>query len=209
MQALEKHDMQGLIVRGYGKLPAARYLLCRIADAGAAKPWLATLHTKVTPGDQSPDDQAMHVAFTSEGIRQLNVPADVLASFAREWLEGMTPSPRSYPLGDENANDPAHWAWGGPNTDAVHLMLMCYAKDAATLDQQCNNLRTEVTAAGIVVMHAMDTTGLPEEKEHFGFRDGVSQPIMKGLSRKDLKKNPVNAGEFVLGYPNAYDRYTR
>jgi Dyp-type peroxidase family len=49
----------------------------------------------------------------------------------------------------------------------------------------------------------LDTVDL-DGSEHFGFRDGISQPAMAGLGRPDRPANTVAAGEFVLGYPNEY-----
>ncbi len=45
-------------------------------------------------------------------------------------------------------------------------------------------------------------------KEHFGFADGISQPIIDGLSKSGIEENTVRAGEFILGYPNEYGQFT-
>ena len=44
--------------------------------------------------------------------------------------------------------------------------------------------------------------------EPFGFRDGVSQPFVEGLSKTGPPENTVKAGEFLLGYENEYGLYT-
>ena len=53
----------------------------------------------------------------------------------------------------------------------------------------------------------LDTATLTD-REHFGFRDGISQPTIDGLGRTDVPANTIKAGEFVLGYENEYGRYT-
>ena len=45
--------------------------------------------------------------------------------------------------------------------------------------------------------------------EPFGFRDGISQPVVEGLpGAAPAAADRVAAGEFVLGYPNEYRLYT-
>ena len=44
--------------------------------------------------------------------------------------------------------------------------------------------------------------------EPFGFRDGISQPVIEGLSKKGPAATTLKFGEFVLGYPNEYGRLT-
>jgi len=44
--------------------------------------------------------------------------------------------------------------------------------------------------------------------EHFGFTDGISQPIIEGLGKTEPAADVIKAGEFLLGHPNEYDLYT-
>ena len=53
-----------------------------------------------------------------------------------------------------------------------------------------------------------DTATLTD-REHFGFRDGISQPTIDGLGRTDAPANTIKAGEFVLGYQNEYETVHR
>jgi Dyp-type peroxidase family len=46
------------------------------------------------------------------------------------------------------------------------------------------------------------------DREPFGFRDGISQPLIQGLPKAAGAQPPVAAGEFVLGYPNGYGQLT-
>src|SRR5688500_11114711 len=85
---LELSDIQGIVARGYGALPAARYLVLRIDDPARAKHWLRGILPLVTPGDHKPHDISFHVAFTSEGLRALGVDEETLATFSREFWEG-------------------------------------------------------------------------------------------------------------------------
>jgi Dyp-type peroxidase family len=44
-------------------------------------------------------------------------------------------------------------------------------------------------------------------REPFGFTDGISQPLIEGLSKTGPPQTTLRFGEFVLGYPNEYGRY--
>jgi Dyp-type peroxidase family len=48
---------------------------------------------------------------------------------------------------------------------------------------------------------------LEGNREHFGFRDGISQPIIKGSGRTGPAVDQINAGEFLMGYKNEYGVY--
>ncbi len=44
--------------------------------------------------------------------------------------------------------------------------------------------------------------------EHFGFRDGISQPVIAGLSQTETLLDTIQPGEILLGYTNEYNLYT-
>jgi Dyp-type peroxidase family len=214
---LDLDDIQGLIARGYGKLPAAFFLLLRIGDPAAARRWLAVLADRVTPGRASPDDAATHVAFTHAGLASLGLDQDALAAFPPEFAVGMTNRHRRRLLGDLGGNAPEHWSWGGPATPPVHLVLLLYAKDDQTLEAARARYQAELADAGLVPVWELPTTPLGERepdgrerssREHFGFHDGISQPLVEGLAKVGPPANTIKAGEIVLGYENGYDRYT-
>ena len=143
MTSLEKEDIQGLIARGYGKLPAARFVLLKGKDQKDAKKYLASLQHKITTASNSPDDFALNIAFTSHGLRFLGLPESALSTFSREFIEGMSDPDRSIFLGDQNDNDPNKWNWGGEKTERIHVLLMLYAQDNDTLEKEYQNLITD------------------------------------------------------------------
>ena len=136
MQHLEQDDIQGLVARGYGKLPCARFLLLQVEDAVRARRYLQRISTQINTVRTSPADVALQVAFTSAGLLQLGVPDTALATFSREFLEGMDDPLRAPVLGDQGDNDPATWQWGGPHQPRVHVLLLLYAADEPTLERQ-------------------------------------------------------------------------
>ena len=196
--ALDLHDIQGLVARGYGNLPAARFLLLSIGDPGAARRWLGSV--AVTRGDERPEDAAVNVALTSAGLERLGLDAATLAMFSNEFVAGMTTPHRRRILGDTGSDAPETWDWGGPD-GRIHALLLLYVKDATKLDG------LDEAPAGFEVVRRLDTSDL-DGFEPFGFRDGVSQPIVEGLSKTGPPETIVKAGEFVLGYVNEYGLYT-
>jgi Dyp-type peroxidase family len=120
---------------------------------------------------------------------------------------------RSFILGDQNNSDPLKWNWGGPKNDRVHMLLLLYAKDDLTLEREYNiRINSANFLQGISLIAVKETCSNIDNKEHFGFRDGISQARMEGLGSEKQnemdKVVPIKAGEFVLGYKNEYDRLT-
>ena len=199
--SIELDDVQGLFARGYGELRSAAFLLLAVDDPAAARAWLGRL--AVTPASSKPEDRAVQVAFTAAGLERLGLPSAALAQFSNEFATGMTTPHRQRILGDLDASAPSGWAWGGPDGPPIHATLLLYARDEAAL----RALEGEQALEGLSVVRRLDTADL-DGFEPFGFRDGISQPFVEGLSRTGPKETTVRAGEFLLGYPNEYGRYT-
>jgi Dyp-type peroxidase family len=56
--------------------------------------------------------------------------------------------------------------------------------------------------SGVTAIWRQDCHALPNEKEPFGFRDGISHPAIEGsgIPGTNPLEKPLKAGEFVLGY---------
>jgi Dyp-type peroxidase family len=168
---------------------------------------------------------AINVALTKPGLKKLGVDDDELSRFSPEFREGMAPQPvskgviprRLSILGDVGNNSPAHWNWGGWKDDQeIDGILLLYARSDCSRERL---VKTELS-------QMVDVDPLPDPlepadaplilrghiwddlKEHFGFRDGISQPIIEGTNEAN-RKNPkearisvVKPGEFLLGYLN-------
>lgn len=213
---VETDDMQGLLARAYGHLPHARYLLCAVVDGAKARAWLGRLVDGISTAGKRDDGCAAQVAFTAAGLAALGVPDDALATLPRPLLEGIATSHRSRILGDVGASDPVMWRWGGPENPAVHVLLVLYAPTPEEMGREY----AERAAAfeGALVEVAAPIEGLLRDgKEHFGFMDGLSQPVIKGWPRRTSSKRPpapappvkweeVNPGEILLGYPDNYEK---
>ena len=208
MSKLDLTDIQGIIVRGYGSLRGARFVVLGIRDARAAKRWLGELDIRNGETRPTESDTCVNIAFTHAGLEKLGVYADVLAMFAAEFREGMTGSEhRRRILGDLEDSAPERWQWGGPGTAGVDVLLMLYASEDR-IEAVYQSHAARFAGAGLELIAALPTIYLPDRKEHFGFRDGIAQPLIEGLETAGRPENTVAAGEFLLGYPNAYGQYT-
>ena len=202
---LERADIQGLFARGYSNLHLASFLLLGFDGGGHA--WLRDLLAAVTTADDRPERRAVNVAFTSAGLRRIGLDDESVAQLSNEFVAGMTTPHRQRLLADQGASDPSRWDWGGPGTPPVHAVLLLYATDGAELagleEQQAQLLRRH----RVQVLRRLGTSDL-DGFEPFGFRDGISQPLVEGLGKTGPRELTVKAGEFLLGYPNEYGRLT-
>jgi Dyp-type peroxidase family len=189
----------------------------------ARDPCLITFGDHPFSADPEMRNEATFVGFTAAGLAKLGVPGpenhDGLATFQSAFNLGMTS--RSRVLGDFGASAPEEWRWsdkgyaeadkGDISSDTkADAILLIYGKTiekckklldahAQQLGQQAfiRVIQTEPTADGI-------------DYEHFGFRDGISQPVIRGTQRfakGTLARDIVEPGEFILGYRNNQNYY--
>lgn len=205
-ETVERDDVQGLVVRGYGDLRSARFLLGEVIRPEPARAWLGTLVGRIGSGTSRGAASAVNVALTAAGLAALGLPREVLAGFAEPFLEGMTADHRRRALGDEGDRAPERWQWGGPAGPEVHVLLLVYARDDAALAAVAGGHEEDMVSGGMRVITALETAAL-EEHDHFGFRDGISQPRLAGLGPA-APADSIATGELLLGYRNAYGRHT-
>jgi Dyp-type peroxidase family len=214
-EQLELDDAQGLVARAYGHLPSARYLLCRIVDPVATRAWLGRMASEVfTAAGEKQDAPAVNLALTWQGLRRLGLPDDALVTFPRPMQEGMVTPHRSRILRDVGESDPARWRWGGSIGDGdaasdIHVLVMVFAPTEKALT-------AFPTPAGLEEVVEPINGRLMGGFEHFGFADGVSQPVLKGWPRRTASEHPpappptrfsdVEPGEVLLGYKDNFGK---
>jgi Dyp-type peroxidase family len=215
-QKVEWHDVQGLVLRGYGKHPYSANLLLQIDDSALVRKWLLSVSHRVTTSERAKneiDHCYFNLAFTRSGLEKLELMQDWLAVFPASFLEGMDSENRSRILGDEKQSDPQNWEWGGPKT-GVDVLVMIFGKDEDTLNHAI--AAEQANLKGLSVKNDIRSQLWPDEKEHFGFHDGISQPVIESspppshhqqnnhADGEYAPHNVIKAGEFVLGYKNEY-----
>jgi len=204
---------------------------------GSSGPWvgdapiyahnLAILHALTRMELPRPEVWALNVAFTPTGLAALGVTAAELGRFASEFQQGMAPATtprqsahrRSNLLGDVGASAPEHWSWGGTGANReIDGVLLLYAANVASLNRLVETEIASMRGVASVIECRIAQAGpsvIPQGRVirgnvgHFGFVDGISQPVIEGtwqddrLSRREKALHSVPAGDFVLGYADA------
>ncbi len=103
---------------------------------------------------------------------------------------------------------PAGWKPEFRPGAGVHMLVVVASDEIADLGHEVARVREAVSACGAhVVFRERGHTlrGRMRGREHFGFRDGGSQPAIDGYNEPPQTGEPpaVPPGEFVLGYPDA------
>lgn len=219
-------DIQGLVRFGHSRLKAACFFRGRIGDPAAARAWLADatapdwdrgrgVAAKITNAVKGPlPKTALQVAFTFAGLKELGLDPAVLERFPLDFRCGIAgEEARSRRLGDVGTNDPKSWEWGGPG-NVPHVLVLLYAITPDRLESFKAEVRRAPWDTAFVGMKCLSTSDM-KDHEPFGFMDGVSQPVIDWDREKPARlqdtveyTNISALGEFLLGYPNEYARYT-
>ncbi|MGO4712745.1 cytochrome P450 [Bradyrhizobium sp. 2TAF24] len=231
--AIETDEVQSLVFRGLGELPFMGCALVRLPDdAATCRGWLKTVMPDIgfstadqqsrTPaalafGDKRFSAAATFVGFSASGLAKLGLSAAVadegLASFPSVFNFGM--ARRSRVLGDAAASGPDHWLWadqprpeGDGAREAADAVLLVYGQSPDECAQLLAQHATHLGGRERAFLHVVETSPVAPDKpsyNHFGFREGISQPVIKGTQRFNLGALPrdtVEPGEFILGYRN-------
>jgi Dyp-type peroxidase family len=172
----------------------------------------------------------MNIGFTAQGLRKL-VPADEVDQLGVAFNVGA--HVRAATVGDPDdgtSGDPRTWVIGGPD-NVPDAMLVFAADHDTTVATSVRALREQLDALApgvspVRVMYEQEgktRPGAMRGHEHFGFKDGISQPGVRGridspthplITPRVLDdRDPLSAlfaapgqpllwpGEFVVGYP--------
>ena len=186
---IRANQIQTLVFGGMTRLKFGSLLVLRFGN-GDPRQALAGLSSLIGYGlDGKEKEELIQVGLTPCGLNALQVPVEEFPFAFRTQL-GSEYHKRL--LGDEGNSAPEYWLWNG---DDCHLLVFCYANDQPRLKR----IEGLVTAL-LVLKNRISMVLLDEDKEHFGFRDGISNPkISPEWNDKE------RLGEFVLGYPDIAD----
>lgn len=203
---LQTENIPILVFRGLAPLRYARSLVLRLPDAPQAnRAWLQGIEHVIGYGEGIPQVSALVIGLSVTGLRKLGLDEQALATFPTAFQHGMAAPWRSRALGDVGRNAPETWTWGGPGNEA-DAILNVYARTDRIRDEETRQQITQLPA-GAKVLREIRLANLPPPDqpviEPFGFRDGVSQPIVRGARRWVLARNAIHVvepGELILGY---------
>ncbi|CAN7726705.1 cytochrome [Bradyrhizobium sp. LjRoot220] len=232
---LETEEAQAIVFRGFKRLPFMKFVGIHLPDdLEACADWLDSLVSRsvydpptdsfvpnplaITFGDRplSGDEEqsASCVAFTAAGLSHLGLPkadqGNSVATFPTVFNLGM--SSRQQALGDCGKSAPSEWRWSDADErKAIHAVLLLYGETKDQCDALLEKHYATLQKADCSVCE-LDTQPAPDgiDYEHFGFRDGISQPVMRGtqrFARGVQLRDIVEPGEILLGYKSNQGYY--
>ncbi|WP_426668943.1 Dyp-type peroxidase [Mucilaginibacter sp. McL0603] len=209
MATLDFSDIQGFLLTSYASnMPCANYLLLTITDAPSCRKWLTQISGLITTGKDRKSDFSLNIAFTAPAFKKLGITANDLQTFSAPFQEGMSTAVRQQLLGDSGNSAPDNWSWGNAQ-NPVDILLLLFANGEEELGKQVTLRQTEIKdSGGVTLIKVLGAGRQPDSKEHFGFLDGIGQPIIEGTGReaKQLSRTGhatvIKAGEFILGHEN-------
>lgn len=150
------------------------------------------------------------LGFTAAGLELAGLSEDCgLESFPPAFRSGM--AQRAAGLGDDPSGI-GEWRFSDDPADpnAVHAVLMIYGHEISeTHDDLVSGHLQLLNHFGGRNSHIVPCSTLRDPDghmiEHFGFRDGISQPVMRGTGRATShvpQRDLLPPGEFLLGYDN-------
>ncbi|HEY0955086.1 MAG TPA: Dyp-type peroxidase [Roseateles sp.] len=215
--SLKPGDLQCCILT---KPPGNRggLVMLRVAQPAQAVAWLSTAPVQRDNEDGAQLQVWRQIALTLSGLKALGVPAARLDRFPQAFKEGM--AARAGLLGDVRHNHPTHWVLA-PHVNQVdrldpanaHVLVQlrfpaAEPGDAFTAadDRRLRELAEALTVGtGLALMAIEPMRSNAADKEHFGFKDGISQPQLSGAAGTAWD-DTVKTGEVLQGFPTERDK---
>ena len=208
--ALDLNDIQGNILVGFNKLHAA-YIGVKFPSAAAGRAWLAALAPQIASTAQVQGGGSatlFNVAFTYPGFKVLGVTASELATFPADFRAGMLA--RAAVLGDVGLSAPSRWP--AALRQQSHALVIIAADSSAGRNAAITQQQQLAAQNGVTVLWVQKGDARAEKPgtEHFGYKDGISQPGIRGFTKVANPAKPnegapgqdlVWPGEFLIGHP--------
>jgi Dyp-type peroxidase family len=219
--------IQGNIIGGFNK-DYQTFLFLKFNDPDKGRKWVGQIATEIATSEEVKAFNDLfkavkhrsgregvvkatwtNIAFTHSGLKTLGISQVDLDSFPDDFKDGL--AARSEWVGDVGSSAPENWV-GPLGSKDVHALLIVASDSLADLNNLVDGYINDPTfsAAATVIFRQEGRTRVDDPgHEHFGFKDGVSQPGIrdvtepldsdpnKGKGHEDL----LHPGEFVLGYP--------
>lgn len=185
-------------------------------------------------------DVTLNIAFTFGGLLALQVPTRTLRGLPDDFIDGMAARASILGDGDRQSWDPV-WLAGPSNRPHVLITLNAQMQPAGSAVPALDELTQMIVAhcaqsdGGVTLLSGHrgpqsrwqelsallvpgpDGATLPTPREHFGYTDGISDPVFEGQYAEGEthlraqgngkidgkgKWSPLATGEFLLGWPD-------
>ena len=208
------NDIQGNILRGHGRNHSVHLFLQFTADNDeqkeVVKQWIRSFAQQyITSAKQQSDD--------AQRYREENIPGGLFANFFLSmsgYLHlgfdySQTPNDPFFRAGMKDLQniallgDPPPQSWEVGFQNEIHALVLMADDDLVGLLQQVNRIQNQLPRV-INIVQREDGFILRNKArqiiEHFGFVDGISQPL---FLQRDLAKARKNDGDFKQWDPRA------
>ncbi|MBV8664983.1 MAG: peroxidase [Burkholderiaceae bacterium] len=247
-QPLDLTDIQADVIRAsaHGGYLFARYVFFNIRDGEKGRAFVAAVAAEVTnaviweQGAATPPT-VINIAFSYQGLKELGLPRASLNGFPDEFVMGM--KARRAILGDNGPSHPDNWdpIWQANRVTRdkdVHIQVSINGKTPQDVEVRTQWLLALAgkPESGVFLLtghrgpngqqnllyqdvHALFENGVPTPKEHFGYTDGISDPVFegqpgepwsaqgRGKQMADGSWAPLATGEFLLGHVDEAHEY--
>ena len=231
----ESEEIQGNILAGFNKDHQV-FLLLQFTDPvsgraylGELWPRIATTRQVATFNAQFSNARRLRGGDDPENLKAVWVNVGLTGRAFEFLAPGLEPdlqnffafrlgaAARAADLRDVGQSDPANWLFGAPHQPPVDLILTIAADEEEDLQTEVEKQRALAAKHGLIVVFEQRGDTLPDERaghEHFGFKDGVSQPGVRGFHPVN-PENPderlghpgtemIAPGEFILGFVSEF-----
>jgi Dyp-type peroxidase family len=202
--------IQGNIVPGFNKDHQA-FVLTAFADGASGRDWLRAIVDELATSTQvSAFKTAYRAVHDSRADEARPILTARWTNVALSWrgLERLLGSAEVADFPPTFKTNRVSFAERQPDDDGVHALLILAADDDADLAadlQRHRGIFNQSRVRELRTYIGKAQSGALRGREHFGFKDLVSQPRLADLEPPDPMGEPSLApGEFILGAPGAY-----
>ena len=214
----ELRDIQGGAI-GFFK-DHERLLFITFADAATGKSFLAELEPTLANGLEvrrfneafsenrrhNGDPEALQSTWVNIWLSRSGlalIGAEGLETFPEEFAAGM--GARAAVIGDVGASDPSIWQAPFTGGAEPHAVIVLAGDNLADLDARRAKVEDMLVRHGVTISGRQDGDARPAPfhgHEHFGFKDGTSQPAIEKFT-KSGKGGTIAPGDVFVGYPDS------
>jgi Dyp-type peroxidase family len=227
-------EIQGNVLAAFNKGHQA-FVLLAFADADRGRQWLGEMVGLVATTEAvesfnenysasrrrlGRDPEGLHAVWTNVtltfgGLSNLATPETVEQIPPRFSALRQGAALRAARIGDRGPSAPDNWVFGAEEPPVIDAVVTVAADREEDLTARLDEVRVLLKRHAATIVFQQDARTLPgagKGHEHFGFKDGISQPGVRDFHREDPKRpgerldHPgeklIAPGEFVLGYEN-------
>lgn len=139
----------------------------------------------------------MNIAFTAAGLRALGIPDTDMNGFDPSFVKGM--KQQASAIGDVGSSGPDQWIEPF-KSGTIHAVMLLAADTDQDLEQEVGTQIERHTIGGVRLLHSERGKARQDQPghEHFGYKDGVSQPTVIGIDELASGMNAASPDQFIL-----------